>query len=79
MTILTIDTSTTHGSASLLAEGELRLEETFTADRTTNSALFAVLERAVRALCPAQRSSSSSGSSTFFSVSSWRCMATVTV
>ena len=51
MTILTIDTSTTHGSASLLAEGELRLEETFTADRTTSSALFAVLERAV-ALAP---------------------------
>ncbi len=51
MTILALDTSTTHGSVALLAEGELRLEETFTADRTTSSALFAVLERAV-ALAP---------------------------
>ena len=51
MTILAIDTSTTHGSVALLAEGELRLEETFTADRTTSSTLFAVLERAV-ALAP---------------------------
>ena len=51
MTILAIDTSTTHGSVALLADGELRLEETFTADRTTSSALFAVLERAV-ALAP---------------------------
>ena len=40
MTILAIDTSTTHGSVALLAEGELRLEETFTADRTTSSALL---------------------------------------
>ena len=51
MTIIAIDTSTTHGSVALLVDGELRLEETFTADRTTSSALFAVLERAV-ALAP---------------------------
>ena len=51
MTILAIDTSTNHGSVALLADGEMRLEETFTADRTTSSSLFAVLERAV-ALAP---------------------------
>ena len=51
MTILAIDTSTNHGSVALLADGEMRLAETFTADRTTSSSLFAVLERAV-ALAP---------------------------
>ena len=47
MTILAIDTSTNHGTVALLADGELRLDETFTADRSTSSTLFAVLERAV--------------------------------
>ena len=47
MTILAIDTSTNHGTVALLADGELRLDETFTADRTTSSTLFAVLERTV--------------------------------
>ncbi len=51
MTILAIDTSTNHGTVALLVDGELRLAETFTADRTTSSSLFAVLERAV-ALAP---------------------------
>ena len=51
MTILAIDTSTNHGSVALLADGEMRLEETFIADRTTSSSLFAVIERAV-ALAP---------------------------
>jgi len=51
MTILAIDTSTNHGSVALLVDGALRLEETFVADRTTSSSLFAVLERAV-ALAP---------------------------
>ena len=51
MTILAIDTSTNHGSVALLVDGEMRLDETFTADRTTSSSLFAVLERVV-ALAP---------------------------
>ena len=51
MTILAIDTSTNHGSVALLADGEMRLDETFTADRTTSSLLFAILARAV-ALAP---------------------------
>ncbi len=51
MTTLAIDTSTQRGSVTLLVDGELRLEEIFTADRTTSSSLFAVLERAL-ALAP---------------------------
>lgn len=51
MTILAIDTSTNHGSVALLADGEMRLDETFVADRSHSSSLFAVLERAV-ALAP---------------------------
>ena len=51
MTVLAIDTSTNHGTVALLADGEMRLAETFIADRTTSSALFTVLERAV-ALAP---------------------------
>ncbi|MCE9610379.1 MAG: tRNA (adenosine(37)-N6)-threonylcarbamoyltransferase complex dimerization subunit type 1 TsaB [Chthoniobacter sp.] len=51
MTILAIDTSTNHGGVALLVDGALRLDETFVADRSTSSSLFAVLERAV-ALVP---------------------------
>ena len=46
MTTLAIDTSTTRGSVALLAAGELRLEENFTADRSHSAALFPILERA---------------------------------
>jgi tRNA threonylcarbamoyladenosine biosynthesis protein TsaB len=46
MTILGIDTSTTLGSVALLVDGELRLDETFSADRSHTAALFTVLERA---------------------------------
>lgn len=46
MTILAIDTSTTQGSVALLVDGELRLEETFSADRSHTASLFNVLERA---------------------------------
>ena len=49
MTILAIDTSTNHGTVALLVDGELRLDETFTADRRTSAALFPVLERALAA------------------------------
>ena len=51
MTILAIDTSTSRGSVALLVDGELRLDETFTADRSHSASLFAVLERA-RGLVP---------------------------
>ncbi len=46
MTILGIDTSTTLGSVALLIDGELRLDETFSADRSHTASLFTVLERA---------------------------------
>ena len=46
MTILSIDTSTPHGSVALLVDGELRLDETFTADRSHSASLFVVLEKA---------------------------------
>ncbi|HEV7866493.1 MAG TPA: tRNA (adenosine(37)-N6)-threonylcarbamoyltransferase complex dimerization subunit type 1 TsaB [Chthoniobacteraceae bacterium] len=46
MTILGIDTSTARGSVALLVDGECRLEETFTADRSHSASLFTVLERA---------------------------------
>lgn len=46
MTILGIDTSTTLGSVALLVDGELRLDETFSADRSHTASLFSVLERA---------------------------------
>ena len=49
MTILAIDTSTHHGTVALLVDGDLRLDETFTADRRTSAALFPVLERALAA------------------------------
>ena len=51
MTTLAIDTSTTHGSVALLVDGELRLDETFTSDRSHSASLFPILERA-RALVP---------------------------
>ncbi len=51
MITLAIDTSTTRGSVALLAEGAMRLDETFTADRTHSASLFPILERA-RALAP---------------------------
>lgn len=46
MNLLAIDTSTARGSVALLVDGALRLEETFTADRSHSATLFAVLERA---------------------------------
>ena len=46
MTILGIDTSTMLGSVALLVDGELRLDETFSADRSHTASLFNVLERA---------------------------------
>ena len=46
MTFLAIDTSTTQGSVALLVDGELRLDETFSADRSHTASLFTVLERA---------------------------------
>jgi tRNA threonylcarbamoyl adenosine modification protein YeaZ len=48
---LALDTSTTHGSVALLDEGELRLDERFTADRSHSATLFPLLVRA-RALAP---------------------------
>ena len=51
MTILALDTSTNHGTVALLVDGELRLDESFTADRRTSATLFSVLERAL-ALAP---------------------------
>ena len=47
MITLAIDTSTTRGSVALLADGILRLEENFLADRSHSATLFAVLERAL--------------------------------
>ena len=46
MTILGIDTSTTLGSVALLVDGALRLDETFSAERSHTASLFTVLERA---------------------------------
>jgi tRNA threonylcarbamoyl adenosine modification protein YeaZ len=46
MTVLAIDTSTTTGSVALLVDGELRLDEAFSADRSHTASLFAVLEKA---------------------------------
>ena len=46
MITLAIDTSTPRGSVALLVDGELRLDETFTADRSHSASLFAVLEMA---------------------------------
>lgn len=51
MTILAIDTSTSHGSVALLADGALVLDEQFLADRSHSSTLFTVLEKAL-ALAP---------------------------
>jgi len=47
MTILAIDTSTSHGSVALLADGALLLDEQFLADRSHSSTLFTVLEKAL--------------------------------
>lgn len=46
MTILALDTSTTHGSVALLIDGEVRLEERFTADRGHSALLFPILQSA---------------------------------
>lgn len=47
MSILAIESSTTHGSVAVLGrEGALLFEHRFVADRTHSSALFAALERA---------------------------------
>jgi tRNA threonylcarbamoyladenosine biosynthesis protein TsaB len=49
--ILAIDTSTPHGSVALLADGVVRLDEQFTAERGHSALLFPILERA-RSLAP---------------------------
>jgi tRNA threonylcarbamoyladenosine biosynthesis protein TsaB len=46
MTILAIDTSTSHGSVALLDDGTVLLEEYFTAERGHGSALVPMLQRA---------------------------------
>src|SRR4051794_17858597 len=46
MITLALDTSTATGSVALIAFGEVALEETFQADRSHSSSLFAALERA---------------------------------
>ena len=46
MTILALDTSTDRGSVALLIDGQLALDENFTAGRSHSAILFAVLERA---------------------------------
>ncbi len=46
MITLAIDTSTNRGSVALFAYGELALDESFTADRSHTSELFATLDRA---------------------------------
>jgi tRNA threonylcarbamoyladenosine biosynthesis protein TsaB len=46
MTILGIETSTNQGSVALLVDGELLLDEVFSADRSHTASLFTVLERA---------------------------------
>lgn len=51
MITLALDTSTTRGSVALLLDGELRLDERFSADRSHSATLFTVLEKA-RALAP---------------------------
>ncbi len=49
MITLAIDTSATHGSVALLADGVLLLDERFSADRSHSASLFVTLEK-VRAL-----------------------------
>lgn len=51
MITLALDTSTTRGSVALLADGQLLLDERFSADRSHSTTLFTVLEKA-RALAP---------------------------
>lgn len=51
MNILALDTSTPHGHVALLADGDVRLDESFTADRGHSALLFPILERA-RSLAP---------------------------
>src|SRR4029434_7235226 len=46
MITLALDTSTSTGSVAVLAFREVAFEETFTADRSHSSSLFAALERA---------------------------------
>jgi tRNA threonylcarbamoyladenosine biosynthesis protein TsaB len=46
MTVLAIDTSTSHGSIALLDDGKVLLEEDFTAERGHGSALVPMLQRA---------------------------------
>lgn len=51
MITLAIDTSTPRGSVAVLVDGELKLNELFTSDRSHSSTLFAVLEK-VREITP---------------------------
>lgn len=52
MSVLALETSTTHGSVVVLAaDGTVTFEESFVADRTHSSFLFAALERA-KAVAP---------------------------
>lgn len=51
MIVLAIDTSTERGSVALLADGALRFDENFVADRSHSSSLFTMLKKAL-ALAP---------------------------
>jgi tRNA A37 threonylcarbamoyladenosine modification protein TsaB len=46
MITLALDTSTPTGSVAVMSSGEVIFEETFKADRSHSSSLFAALERA---------------------------------
>lgn len=51
MITLAIDTSTNRGSVAVIIDGELKMDEQFTSERSHSSSLFAVLEKA-RELAP---------------------------
>jgi tRNA threonylcarbamoyl adenosine modification protein YeaZ len=52
-TTLVLETSTARGGVALFREGELLFSESFTADRSHSSGLFAVIERALAPdVCP---------------------------
>ena len=51
MITLAIDTSTNRGSVAVLIDGELKMDEQFTSERSHSSSLFVVLEK-VREIAP---------------------------
>ena len=51
MITLAIDTSTNRGSVAVLVDGELKMDEHFTSERSHSSSLFVVLEK-VREIAP---------------------------